>query len=185
MIWTTAELFPSMRAALSTILVCCIAYPAVIWALGQGLTPHTADGSLIYDKDGRTIGGERIAQAFTRPEYFWPRPSAADYNAAGAAGSNLSPANLRLRELAEQRIAAYTPASEETIPADLVTASGSGLDPHITREAALYQVPRVAKARGLDESELRAAVQQHANKTTGLLINVLLLNLELDAAVPE
>ncbi|MCC6699319.1 MAG: potassium-transporting ATPase subunit C [Candidatus Hydrogenedentes bacterium] len=180
------ELLPSVRIALGTILICCVVYPAIIWGLGQGLTPRTADGSLIYGNDGRIIGAERIAQAFTRPEYFWPRPSAADYNAAGAAGSNLSPANPRLRALAEQRIAAYTPASEELVPADLVTASGSGLDPHITVEAALFQLPRVANARGLNEAELRATVERHAGENGGDLINVLLLNLELDgAAVPE
>ena len=175
-----------MRIAVGTILVCCVAYPALIWGLGQGLTPDTANGSLLHDKAGRIVGSERIAQAFTRPEYFWPRPSAVDYNAAGAAGSNLSPANPRLRELAEDRLAAYAPAGNEPVPSDLVTASGSGLDPHISWEAALYQLPRVAKARGLDEKELRATLEQHANNATGRLINVLLLNLELDGAVvPE
>lgn len=186
MTWTMAELLPSVRIALGTMLICCVVYPAIVWGLGQGLTPRTADGSLIYDKNGRIIGAERIAQAFTKPEYFWPRPSAVDYNAVGAAGSNLSPANPRLRELAEQRIAAHEPASGELIPSDLVTASGSGLDPHITVEAALFQLPRVAHARGVNEAELRALVERHAEEDGVGLINVLLLNLELDgAAVPE
>lgn len=183
--WIATELLPSLRIALGTILVYCVAYPALVWAMGQGLFPHTANGSLIQDKDGRIIGCERIAQAFSKPEYFWPRPSAVDYDAAGAAGSNLSPANPRLRELAEQRLAAYAPASEDPVPADLVTASGSGLDPHITWEAALYQLPRVAKARGLDEQQLREIVERHSIRTAGGLINVLLLNLELDGIARE
>ena len=183
--WTSTELAPSIRASLVTMLVCCVAYPAVIWAVGQGLSPRTANGSLIHDGEGRLVGSARIAQVFTRPEYFWPRPSAVGYYAAGAGGSNLSPANPRLRELAQQRIAAYGPAGGEAVPADLLTASGSGLDPHITLDAALFQLPRVAKARGVDEQALRATVERHAEATSGRLVNVLLLNLELDGVAPE
>jgi K+-transporting ATPase ATPase C chain len=138
------------------------------------------------DEDGEILGSRLIAQAFTSPEYFWPRPSAVNYDAAGAGGSNLSPANAELTERAEALIVAYGGATEERpIPADLVTASGAGLDPHISLEGALFQAPRVAEARGVAPSAIGSVVRRLAYApgaffTEGRIVNVLELNLALD-----
>lgn len=179
------QLVTSVRVVVFTMLVCCGLYTLFVFAVGQAVTPHTAEGSLITDAQGKVIGSELIAQKFTRPEYFWPRPSASDYNAAGTAGSNLSPTNPKLRERALEIFGLEGAAEDNPIPADLVTASGGGLDPHITLEAARYQAKRVAKARGLSDEEVMGLIENHALKSGGLLtpeplVNVLLLNIELD-----
>ena len=179
------QLVTSVRVVVFTMLVCCGLYTLFVYAVGQALTPHTAEGSLVADAQGKVIGSELIAQKFTRPEYFRPRPSASDYNAAGTAGSNLSPTNPRLRERALEIIGLEGARADNPIPADLVTASGGGLDPHITLEAARYQAKRVAKARGLSDEEVMGIVENHALKSGGMLtpeplVNVLLLNIELD-----
>jgi len=182
------QLVTSVRVVVFTMLVCCGLYTLFVYAVGQALTPHTAEGSLVTDAQGKVIGSELIAQKFTRPEYFRPRPSASDYNAAGTAGSNLSPTNPRLRERALEIIGIEGARADNPIPADLVTASGGGLDPHITLEAARYQAKRVAKARGLSDEEVMGIVEKQAATTGGVLtpeplVNVLLLNIELDKTV--
>ena len=167
--------------------ICVAGYTALILAFAQAVTPGTANASLVTDADGTVIGSRLIAQDFTSPGYVWPRPSAVDYDAAGAGGSNLSPANPALVERAEALIAAHGGATEdEPIPADLVAASGAGLDPHISLEGALFQAGRVAGARGVDREDVVAIIEQLAYRpgaflTDSRIINVLELNMALDA----
>ncbi len=164
-------------------------YPLFITALAMLLFPHQAGGSLIRRGD-QVIGSELIGQQFTKPEYFWGRLSATapvPYNAAASSGSNLGPSNQALLDNAHTRKQALGLGDTTTsIPIDLLTASASGLDPHISLEAAQIQVPRVAKARGLTEDRVKAMVSQHLESPDlGILgqprINVLKLNLALDA----
>jgi K+-transporting ATPase ATPase C chain len=165
-------------------------YPLIITGLAQAFLPHQANGSLIA-KNGQTLGSALIGQAFDDPKYFWGRLSATSplpYNAAASSGSNLGPLNANLVTAAQARIDALRDADPDNtmpIPVDLVTASGSGLDPHISVAAALYQVPRIARARGLDEGQVRALVAQFTEgRQLGILgeprVNVLKLNLALD-----
>ena len=174
-----------LRIVLSTMLVCCIAYPAVILLAGRMLSPGSAEGSLLRDEQGRVIGSERIAQGFTRPEYFWPRPSAVDFDAAGAGGSNLSPASPDLRSRVEAALRDFDVSSQGPVPADLVAASGSGLDPDISLAAARYQAERVARARGVAVEAVLELVEAQARRPGGpltpdRLVNVLQLNIALD-----
>lgn len=160
-------------------------YPVIVMSIGQMVFPSKAAGSLIM-KNGKVIGSELLGQPFTQPKYFWGRLSATvpPYNAAASAGSNFSPANPKLAEAASTRIAALQKSSAHKmpIPMDLVTASASGLDPHISVWAAEYQVERVAKARGLKEAAVRALVAEHTddNLFGEPFVNVLLLNLALE-----
>jgi K+-transporting ATPase ATPase C chain len=167
-----------------------LVYPLVITGVGQVVFPGKANGSLIV-KNGQVLGSELIGQHTEDPKYFWGRLSATgDFatNAMNSGGSNLAASNPGLRMAAERRLQALQaadPASSDPVPVDLVTASGSGLDPHITPAAASYQVRRVARARGLPESTLRELVLRHtAGRTFGVLgeprVNVLELNLALD-----
>ena len=179
------QLITSVRIVIFTIAVCCVLYTLLIFAIGQTIVPHTAEDSLITDARGKIIGSELIAQKFTRPEYFWPRPSAVDYNAAATGGSNLSPTNPELTERARDIIDAMGSTADNPIPAELVTASGSGLDPHITLKAARYQAERVAKARGVPVETIISILEKHVVKTGGPLtpeplLNVLLVNKQLD-----
>lgn len=182
-----SDIISGLRIAFATMAICVAGYALVILGFAQAVMPATANGSLIARDDGTVIGSRQIAQAFTSPEYFWPRPSAVDYDGAGAGGSNLSPANPEIRARAEALIAAYGGASTQNpIPADLVTASGAGLDPHISREGALFQVNRVAEARGIEPAAVRAVVNRLSERpgglfTPGRIVNVLELNLALDA----
>ncbi len=174
------ELWTALRAAVLTIIACGLLYPALIWAIGQTITPHVANGSLLRNAKNEIIGSELIAQGFSRPEYFWPRPSAVDYNAAGSGGSNLSPSNPELRSKGAAQAAKFGADSSHPLPLDLAAASGSGLDPHITLAAAEYQAERVAKARHWPVSKVLALLKEKQRKG---LINVLAANLALDALV--
>lgn len=182
-----SDFISGLRVAAATMVICVAGYTALILGFAQAVTPATANGSLVTKEDGQIVGSRLIAQAFTSPEYFWPRPSAVDYDAAGAGGSNLSPANLELTERAEALISAHGGATEEQpIPADLVTASGAGLDPHISLEGALFQAERVATARGAEVADVTSIIRDMAYApgaffTEGRIVNVLELNLALDA----
>lgn len=165
-------------------LLLCGAYPLAIFALGQSLFPAQANGSLIREGD-RVIGSSLIGQSFTADRYFWPRPSAAGkgYDASASSGSNLGPTSAVLVERVKSDLARYRAAGlHGPTPADLVTTSASGLDPHLSPAAAEAQVARVAKARGMDQSELHTLVEQFTQSS--LLgdphINVLQLNRQLD-----
>mgnify|MGYP003390397540 FL=1 len=171
-----------------------VAYPLAVTAIAQLLFPHQANGSLI-SKDGKPIGSTLIGQPFDDPKYFWGRPSATapfPYNAAASSGSNLGPTNPALIETVKMRVAALKaadPGNDTPVPVDLVTASGSGLDPHISSASAEYQVRRVARARGREEAFVRTLVSQHTEgRQLGMLgerrVNVLALNLALDATDP-
>jgi K+-transporting ATPase ATPase C chain len=163
-------------------------YHAGLWAVGQVAFPAQAQGSLIRRDDGAVVGSSLVAQAFTRPEYFQPRPSAVDYNAASTGGSNFGPSNPEHLELVRERLSHVTavesaPASH--VPSEMITASGGGLDPHIPPAAARLQAPRVAAARGVDPNRIRALIDAHTDPPTfGFLgrarVNVLELNLSLD-----
>jgi K+-transporting ATPase ATPase C chain len=183
-----ADIFHSLRLVALTITVCVVAYPLGILAVAAVVAPEARMGSLVRAADGRVVGSRLIAQGFSSPQYFWPRPSACDYNATGAAGSNLSPTNPALTERAKAALAKLDATAEHPVAADLVTTSGGGLDPHISLAAAENQIPRVAKARGMSETEVGELVAHHAarlplsaNPNTKLA-NVLELNLALDAA---
>jgi K+-transporting ATPase ATPase C chain len=165
-------------------------YPLAVTGLAQVIFPSKANGSLI-EQDGSVTGSELIGQTFTEPKYFWGRPSATgpySYNAAASSGSNLGPTNPALEEAVEARIQALQaadPGNTQPIPVDLVTASASGLDPHISVAAALYQAPRVARERGLGEEEVLRLIEEFTEgRQLGFLgeprVNVLRLNLALD-----
>ncbi|MEI8570403.1 potassium-transporting ATPase subunit KdpC [Methylomonas sp. LW13] len=167
-------------------------YPALVTLLAQSVFPAQANGSLILDKQGQAIGSALIGQSFSQARYFWGRPSATapyPYNAAASGGSNLGPTNPALSDAVKLRIQALQqldPDNRALVPVDLVTASASGLDPHIGIAAAHYQIKRVAKARKLPESVVRDLVESHSEPRQWLIfgeprVNVLSLNLALDA----
>lgn len=169
-----------------------LVYPLAVTGVAQALFPHQAAGSLIV-KDGKAVGSALIGQQFTQPGHFWGRPSATSpmpYNASGSGGSNQGPLNPALIDAVKARMAALKaadPANTLPIPVDLVTASASGLDPHISIAAAQYQAARVARARGLSTQVVQAAIAQHSEgRGWGFLgeprVNVLELNLALDAS---
>ncbi len=190
-----SQLRPALVSLALLILVTGVAYPLVVTGVAQVVFHRQANGSLI-EQDGKVVGSELIGQAFDDPGYFWGRPSATGpfpYNAAASSGSNLGPSNDALTDAVQARIDALAAADQALgidntapIPVDLVTASGSGLDPHISPAAAEYQTPRVARARGLDVEQVRLLVAEHTEgRQLGFLgeprVNVLKLNLALDA----
>ncbi|MEM5341459.1 potassium-transporting ATPase subunit KdpC [Paraburkholderia azotifigens] len=171
-----------------------IVYPAVVTAVGQAIFRHQANGSLI-EKDGKPVGSEIIGQQFDAPHYFWGRLSATTpypYNAQSSGGSNLGPTNPALADEIKGRLAALhdaDPTDTSPVPVDLVTSSGSGLDPEITPAAAAYQAARVAKARGLSREQVDGLIAENTSgRQLGVLgerrVNVLKLNLSLDQIKP-
>jgi K+-transporting ATPase ATPase C chain len=187
--------------ALRLTLVCCLAfgaaYPLVILGAAKVMAPAKAEGSLIRDQAGQVIGSERIAQAFSKPEWFWPRPSAVGYDASATGGSNLAPTNPALAERIQETIASHRAAGDDVsanhpLPIDLAFASGGGLDPDITIDAAGFQAPRVARSRGLPIDRVKALVDSNVegalvHRFTGAspTINVLALNLALAELAAE
>lgn len=163
-------------------------YHVVLWGIGSVLFPAQAEGSLIRRPDGTVAGSRLIAQRFTRPEYFQPRPSAADYNAASTSGSNYGPSNPDHLELVQERLDAITKqeaVATSQVPSEMVTASGAGMDPHIPPGAAELQAARVARSRNIDAAGVRDLIAAHTESPTlGFLgrarVNVLELNLALD-----
>jgi K+-transporting ATPase ATPase C chain len=187
-----SEIRGAVFATLVLAIVCCGLYPLVVFGISQMLFHDKANGSLIVDQDGTVRGSKLLAQGFTADKYFHPRPSAAGngYDAASSGGSNLGPTSQKLNDAIKVRIGAYRKenglSENDSVPADAVTASGSGLDPHISLRNAELQTPRVARARGLSEEKIRELVQQNTDgRDLGVLgdpgVNVLELNLALDS----
>jgi K+-transporting ATPase ATPase C chain len=193
------EILNQFRTALIAFLILAfltgVIYPLVVTGIAQWLFSWRANGSLIY-KNKHVIGSELIGQSFIDPKYFWSRPSATSpfpYNAGLSSGSNLGTLNQKLLISVKDRITALQKADPDNlnlIPVDLVTASGSGLDPHISPAAALYQVSRIAKVRNISEQSIYVLIHKSIERRTFKIlgeprINVLLLNLELDALAQE
>ena len=184
------QFLPALRMLVVLSVLTGFAYPYLVTGIAQLAFPRTANGSLIVE-DGKSLGSSLIGQPFDDPKYFWGRPSATSpfgYNAAASSGSNLSPTNADLVKAVQGRVDALRaadPGNTAPVPVDLVTASGSGLDPHITPAAALYQVSRVARERKFSPDTVRTLVERHTEgRFWGLLgeprVNVLALNLALD-----
>jgi potassium-transporting ATPase KdpC subunit len=178
------NLWISLKLTLLMIIICAVLYPLLIAGIGKA-TPGGGKGETVT-VDGKVVGYEKVGQKFTDDKYFWGRPSAVDYNAAGSAGSNKGPSNPDYLQVVQDRIdtfLAHNPGvKKEEIPADLVTASGSGLDPHISPASAYIQVRRIAAVRSIDESKIKMLVDNHVEK--GMfgpdVVNVLKLNVALD-----
>jgi K+-transporting ATPase ATPase C chain len=180
----------SLVATLFLAIILCGIYPALVWVAAQAIFHNEANGSLIT-RNGRIVGSSLLAQRFTDAKYFHPRPSAAGagYDAANSGGSNLGPLSKKLIDDVGGRVRDYRAENnlppEARVPADAVTASGSGLDPHISPENAAMQAARVARARGLSEEIVRSMIAVHTEGRTLVIfgeprVNVLLLNLDLD-----
>ena len=185
------ELRVAVIATFSLAVVLCGVYPLVVWVISQGLFPDEAGGSLIQ-RGGTIVGSELIAQSFSSPKYFHPRPSAAGkagFDAGNSSGSNLGPLSKKLADAVKERVEAYRAENglppNALVPADAVTASGSGLDPHIGLKNAFLQAPRVAQARGIGSEALEKIIHAHTEgRDCGIFgeprVNVLKLNLALD-----
>ena len=184
------EIRISLAATLLLAILLCGLYPALVWVIAQAIFPNEANGSIIV-KNGRIVGSSLLAQGFTGAKYFHPRPSAAGagYDAANSGGSNLGPLSKKLMDDTAERMRCYRAENnllpEAKVPADAVTASGSGLDPHISPENAVMQAARVARARGLSEESVRSKLAAHTEGRYLAIfgeprVNVLLLNLDLD-----
>lgn len=186
-----SSLRPALVLFTGLTLLTGLVYPLVVTGLGQVMFPAAANGSLVQS-DGKTLGSGLIGQSFTRPVYFWSRPSATGpepYNAAASSGSNLGPNHPDLRKAVAERVAALRaadPGNLRRVPVDLVTTSASGLDPHISLAAAEYQLGRVARLRGVPELQLRNLLGGLATQTVWgeARVNVLALNMALDRQYP-
>jgi K+-transporting ATPase ATPase C chain len=187
-------MLPGLRMTLVMTVLTGLIYPGVVTGLCQLLFPNQANGSLVY-KDGKVVGSTLIGQNFSRPEYFQPRPSAAGngYDATASSGSNLGPTSQKLVDRVKASADKFhkdNPTFSGTIPADLLTASGSGLDPHLSPESANAQVDRIAQARGASPDDIRALVAQLTeSRDLGFLgeprVNVLRINQALDSRYPH
>ena len=184
------HLITTVLMTLVTTVLLGLVYPLLVTGVAQVLFPSKANGQLVY-RGGQAIGSRIIGQPFTGQRYFHSRPSAAGngYDAENSGASNLGPTSRKLVEQVETRVTAEQ-SNPHPVPVDLVASSGSGLDPHITPAAAEYQIPRIAKARAIKESDLRSLVRKHTeSRQFGVLgeprVNVLELNLDLDRMVPE
>jgi len=188
------QIKPALLILATFTVIAGVLYPLVITAIGQIVFPRRADGSIVF-RNGKPVGSSLIGQEFSDPKYFWGRLSATSptgYNPLPSSGSNFGPLNPALREQVEKRVKrlqSADPQNKSLIPVDLVTASASGLDPHVSVAGALYQVPRVARVRGVSQEQIIALVKEY---TTGRLagvfgepvVNVLQLNIALDQRVP-
>ena len=185
------EIKTSLIVTLVLFVICCGVYPLVIFGVGQAFFPTQANGSLVLDASGKPIASTLLAQNFAADKYFAPRPSAAGtgYDSTSSSGSNLGATSQALHDAVQQRVSDYRKANgltnDQLVPADAVTASGSGLDPHISLKNAKLQLPRVAKARGLSEEDLKALVDKYTDgRDFGILgepgVNIVKLNLALD-----
>jgi K+-transporting ATPase ATPase C chain len=184
-------LFPSLKMTLAMILLCVVVYTALVVGIGK-LAPGGGSGEKL-EFQGRVVGYDRIGQHFDADWYFWGRPSAVDYNAAGSGASNKGPSNAdylaQVKERVDTLLAKHPYLTREQIPADMVTGSGSGLDPHISPAAALIQVQRVAKARGISGTEVEKLVKENTEQSLlGIAgpsaVHVLRLNIALDTKFP-
>ncbi len=192
---TLKEIKTSIVATLVLALVCTGLYPLVVFGFAQVFFHKQANGSLILDVSGKPIASELLGQNFNGTQYFNPRPSAAGaagYDAANSSGSNLGPTSQKLADAVKQRVADYRKANNLAdtvlVPADAVTTSGSGLDPHISVKNALLQLPRVAQVRGIKEDALKKIVEKHVDAPSwGILgeagVNTVMLNLDLDGKI--
>ncbi len=182
----------SIRLVVVTMVVCVLGYAVLVLGIAHFLRPKASVGSLLNTPDGRVVGSSLIAQKFEQPKYFWPRPSAAGkagFDAMSGGGSNKSPTSSDLTDRARGTVSKYGATADKPLPAELAAASGSGLDPHISERAALYQAKRVADARGLQLSRIESVIKEHAFAPGGVLapdrlVNVLELNLALDSLAP-
>jgi K+-transporting ATPase ATPase C chain len=185
------EIKTSIIVTFVLLIICCVIYPLVVFGAAQLLFPRQANGSLVLDGSGKPIASTLLAQNFTADKYFNPRPSAAGtgYDSTSSGGSNYGATSQALHDAVKQRVADYRKANNlpdtQVVPADAVTASGSGLDPHISIKNAMFQLPRVAKARNMSEDDLKKLVDQYTDgRDFGILgepgVNIVKLNLALD-----
>ncbi len=183
------DLRPLLVVFAALVVITGVVYPLVVFVIGQAAFPYQANGSLIKDGNGTVIGSELIGQQFAADKYFWSRPSSTGgfpYNSLASGGSNLGPTNAKLiADITNRTLLIRQATGADSVPADLVMSSGSGLDPHISLDAALLQAPRVAEARGLDVGTVEQFVRDRAEKPIfGIageeIVNVLTLNLALD-----
>ena len=188
---TLKEIKTTVLLTLVLLIVCCCIYPVFVFGAGQLLFPDKADGSIVYDANGKPIASTLLGQTFTADKYFNPRPSAAGngYDSTSSGGSNLGALSQTLHDNVKQRVADYRKANNlgdtQLVPADAVTASGSGLDPHISVKNALLQLPRVALARSMSQGDLKKLVDKYTDGPDfGILgdagVNIIKLNLALD-----